>query len=108
MRSTKHRTPSSQRSEAADGRRIRAFGFRPAFGLRVSVLGFVAAMGLWLSPLFASPAQPTPLVHAHAHNDYQHERPLLDALDRGFCSVEADVHLVNGELLVAHARLLTK
>ena len=43
-----------------------------------------------------------PLPRAHAHNDYEHERPLLDALDHGFGSVEADVHLVDGELLVAH------
>src|SRR5437588_10997540 len=43
-----------------------------------------------------------PLIHAHAHNDYEHTRPLFDALDRGFCSIEADVHLVNGKLLVAH------
>ncbi len=45
-----------------------------------------------------------PLHQAHAHNDYLHERPLLDALDHGFCSVEADVHLVDGALLVAHDR----
>lgn len=45
-----------------------------------------------------------PLVHAHAHNDYNHERPLLDALDHGFCSVEADIYLVDGQLLVAHNR----
>lgn len=43
-----------------------------------------------------------PLLAAHAHNDYHHPRPLLDALDRGFCSVEADVFLVNGQLLVGH------
>jgi hypothetical protein len=43
-----------------------------------------------------------PLLRAHAHNDYEHERPLLDALDHGFTSVEADVWLVDGELLVAH------
>ena len=43
-----------------------------------------------------------PLSQAHAHNDYLHPRPLLDALDQGFCSVEADVFLVDGELLVAH------
>ena len=43
-----------------------------------------------------------PLIHAHAHNDYEHRRPLLDALDQGFCSVEADVWLVDGHLLVAH------
>jgi hypothetical protein len=45
-----------------------------------------------------------PLVRAHAHNDYEHTRPLSDALDRGFCSIEADVHLVDGRLLVAHDR----
>ena len=39
---------------------------------------------------------------AHAHNDYQHPRPLQDALDCGFCSVEADIFLKNGALLVAH------
>jgi hypothetical protein len=46
----------------------------------------------------------TPLPRAHAHNDYHHERPLLDALDHGFCSVEADIYLVEGQLLVAHDR----
>jgi hypothetical protein len=73
--------------------------------LCVCVLGLVGKCG---SPLFASePADTTtkikPLVHAHAHNDYAHERPLLDALDNGFCNVEADIFLVDGELLVAHS-----
>ena len=50
----------------------------------------------------------TPLRQAHAHNDYLHERPLLDALAHGFSSVEADVFLLDGQLLVAHdARELT-
>jgi glycerophosphoryl diester phosphodiesterase len=53
-------------------------------------------------------AEPVPLVRVHAHNDYEHKRPLLDALDHGFCSVEADVHLVDGELLVAHSRFQVK
>lgn len=44
----------------------------------------------------------TPLPQAHSHNDYQHDRPLLDALDHGFCSIEADVFLIDGELLVGH------
>jgi len=43
-----------------------------------------------------------PLIRAHAHNDYHHTRPLLDALDHGFCSVEADIFLVDGQLLVGH------
>jgi glycerophosphoryl diester phosphodiesterase len=45
-----------------------------------------------------------PLKQAHAHNDYLHDRPLLDAVDHGFASVEADIFLVDGELLVAHTR----
>jgi hypothetical protein len=44
------------------------------------------------------------LTQVHAHNDYEHPRPLFAALDHGFCSVEADVHLVDGQLLVAHDR----
>lgn len=47
-------------------------------------------------------AQSTPF--GHAHNDYYHPRPLLDALDHGFVSVEADVFLVDGEILVGHDR----
>jgi Glycerophosphoryl diester phosphodiesterase family len=48
---------------------------------------------------------PIPLLtRAHAHNDYLHPRPLLDALDQGFLCVEADIFLVNGELLVGHDR----
>ena len=43
-----------------------------------------------------------PLARAHAHNDYEHTRPLHDALDHGFTSVEADVWLVDGELRVGH------
>lgn len=39
---------------------------------------------------------------AHAHNDYEHDRPLLDALGYGFTSIEVDIHLVDGELYVAH------
>jgi hypothetical protein len=45
-----------------------------------------------------------PLENAHSHNDYWRERPLTDALDRGFGSVEADIFLVNGSLLVGHDR----
>ncbi|GGX77841.1 phosphatidylinositol-specific phospholipase C/glycerophosphodiester phosphodiesterase family protein [Streptomyces minutiscleroticus] len=45
---------------------------------------------------------PRPLWRAHAHNDYEHPRPLLDALGHRFGSVEADIYLVDGRLLVAH------
>jgi hypothetical protein len=53
-------------------------------------------------PLTPAQAEVTPLPRAHAHNDYQHARPLLDALDHGFLSVEADIFLVEGELRVGH------
>lgn len=43
-----------------------------------------------------------PIPFAHAHNDYVHKRPLLDALDHGFTSIEVDVHAIDGELYVYH------
>ena len=46
----------------------------------------------------------TPLARAHAHNDYHHKRPLLDALSHGFCSVEADIFLRGDKFHVAHTR----
>jgi glycerophosphoryl diester phosphodiesterase len=45
-----------------------------------------------------------PLPRAHAHNDYRHERPLHDALAHGFTGVEADIFLVDDDLVVAHDR----
>jgi glycerophosphoryl diester phosphodiesterase len=57
--------------------------------------------GLRLPKAYEAPAVRA-LPSAHAHNDYDHRRPLQDALDRGFNSVEADVWLVDGELRVAH------
>jgi hypothetical protein len=69
-------------------------------------LCLLAASACLALPVGAQPpAKPaTPLPRAHAHNDYEHARPLFDALDHGFCSVEADVYLVDGKLLVAHDR----
>ncbi|MBV6639861.1 MAG: phosphatidylinositol-specific phospholipase C/glycerophosphodiester phosphodiesterase family protein [Cyclobacteriaceae bacterium] len=43
-----------------------------------------------------------PLHNAHAHNDHEHKKPLLEALAHGFTSVEADVHLAFNELYVVH------
>lgn len=51
-------------------------------------------------PCFAQGPWPHP--NAHAHNDYLHRRPLHEALENGFVSIEADVHLKKGKLLVAH------
>lgn len=70
---------------------------------------------VWLTCAVALPcglvslgAGPLPLTQVHAHNDYEHLHPLFDALDHGFCSVEADIHLLGGNLLVAHDRGQTK
>lgn len=75
--------------------------------------GALTAFGATFAAVLAPPAgsafadgrrhRPHPLWRAHAHNDYEHPRPLLDALDHRFGSVEADIFLVDGELLVAHS-----
>ncbi|NUS49823.1 MAG: glycerophosphodiester phosphodiesterase [Nocardioidaceae bacterium] len=62
----------------------------------------LADRGYQLPVAHGTPAQATPLQQAHAHNDYEHRRPLQDALDHGFTSVEADVCLEDGQLLVTH------
>ena len=46
----------------------------------------------------------SPLSKAHAHNDYEHDRPFFEAFQLGFGSIEADVYAVNGQLLVGHER----
>lgn len=57
--------------------------------------------------LFLNSFSQTILTNAHAHNDYWHARPLFQALDNGFMSVEADCHLVDGSMLVAHEKNFT-
>lgn len=42
------------------------------------------------------------ILPAHAHNDYRHERPLFDALDGTFKSIEVDVFAIGDSLFVAH------
>lgn len=42
------------------------------------------------------------LLRAHTHNDYQHERPLEDAADLGYRSVEVDVFPGGERLFVGH------
>jgi hypothetical protein len=72
--------------------------------MRLERLIILSAGFALLSAIGQEGAQIPPLSFAHAHNDYEHPRPLLDALDQGFCNVEADVWLVEGKLLVAHDR----
>lgn len=68
-----------------------------------ALLAAVAATSLaTAAPASAHERGVKPLPQAHSHNDYEHTRPLRDALDQGFTSVEADIYLVDGQLLVAH------
>jgi hypothetical protein len=55
-----------------------------------------------MQPVIAVGDASQALPGAHAHNDYYHQRPLFDALQGGFVSIEADVFLVEGKLLVGH------
>ncbi|MHA7111823.1 phosphatidylinositol-specific phospholipase C/glycerophosphodiester phosphodiesterase family protein [Sunxiuqinia elliptica] len=52
----------------------------------------------WLLASCMAGAQPI----AHAHNDYEHKRPLLDALSFDFRSIEADIYAIGDSLFVAH------
>ncbi len=40
--------------------------------------------------------------NAHSHNDYEQTNPLYEAYDNGFGSIEADIFLQDGRLLVGH------
>ncbi|MZD07503.1 hypothetical protein GTW43_20800 [Streptomyces sp. SID5785] len=76
---------------------------RRALGLAAALSAGLAASQTATTAQAAGPGRgPRPLLRAHAHNDYEHPRPLLDALDHRFNSVEADIYLVDGDLLVAH------
>ena len=57
---------------------------------------------IWLLLQSCCLALVIPLSHGHAHNDYVHTRPLFEALENGFTSIEIDVYLHQGELKVAH------
>ncbi|GHC33264.1 phosphatidylinositol-specific phospholipase C/glycerophosphodiester phosphodiesterase family protein [Streptomyces cinnamoneus] len=71
--------------------------------LTAAVAGSLATPARADSPATGDAARgEQPLRNAHAHNDYAHPRPLADALSHGFGSVEADIWLVDGKLLVAH------
>jgi len=70
-------------------------------------------LGLILGATLSSPVQSAdqrdlprdlPRTIVHSHNDYLRKRPVLDALEAGAGSLEADVYLVDGQLLVGHDR----
>ena len=51
---------------------------------------------------FSNCSQEIEVIKGHAHNDYENENPLRDAIDNGFSSVEADIYLIDDNLYVSH------
>lgn len=76
---------------------------RCAAGVRWCLVGMLLA-GMSAQGRGEETSPVVPLPHAHAHNDFLHPHPLTDALEHGFCSIEADIFLVEGELLIGHTR----
>jgi Glycerophosphoryl diester phosphodiesterase family len=70
--------------------------------MKMRVVTLLVAAISTLAGTAAEPIVVTALPQAHAHNDYAHARPLADALDHGFTSVEADIFLRPEGLLVGH------
>ena len=67
---------------------------------------FIAAVaaGAILSTNAEDVRVPNRMPLIHSHNDYAQERPFWGAYEAGADSIEADVYLVGGDLLVAHTR----
>ena len=101
--------PTASTHIPANSRRIASFALVVSLALACGVWrsacgpAAAAAEGSQTSDQSQGVASGPSLMQAHAHNDYYHKRPLFDALERGFCSVEADVYLRDGKLLVAHS-----
>ncbi len=104
----REKTVSRQIPAPVLGRRLRLERLLDQGTLRRVKLAPVLFASVWMVASALADEPPRPLPFAHAHNDYEHPRPLLEALEQGFCSVEADVHLVDGRLLVAHDRWQVK
>src|SRR5688572_1304919 len=55
-----------------------------------------------LAACTSNPTPPAIRSCGHAHNDQENARPLAQALELSFCSVEVDVHVVGDQILVGH------
>jgi len=42
------------------------------------------------------------VANLHSHNDYEKSKPFTGAYDKGFGSIEADIFLFGGQLIIAH------
>ncbi|MBL7696532.1 MAG: phosphatidylinositol-specific phospholipase C/glycerophosphodiester phosphodiesterase family protein [Chitinophagaceae bacterium] len=59
-------------------------------------------VALCLSALVSVKGQRYTTANAHSHNDYEQHVPFYKAWENGFGSIEADVFLVDANLIVAH------
>ncbi len=73
-----------------------------ASSLLVSLSVASAPAGAGEGAPHATPGRGAMLIHSH--NDYAQKRPFWGAYEAGADSIEADVFLVDGDLLVAHTR----
>jgi alkaline phosphatase len=81
-------------------------------GLKRMIGRVIALAGLTLPAVVTGAAADTSCaartILIHSHNDYRQKRPFWDAYEAGAHSIEADIHLVGGDLLVAHDRRAVK
>lgn len=63
---------------------------------------FLIIVLLATSLVMAQPAYT--VANAHSHNDYEQKIPFYTAYNARFGSIEADIFLQNGELIVAHSK----
>jgi alkaline phosphatase len=68
-----------------------------------AVVAFVVALSLTVRPI-ASTAQPLhyTVANTHSHNDYEQAAPFWAAWQQQFGSIEADIWLVGGKVLIGH------
>lgn len=69
---------------------------KPLYCLLQGVMALLLFLPLWAN------AQLMPLPNAFAHNDYQHKKPLFEAISNGYNNIEADVYVYKGRLVVTH------
>lgn len=63
-------------------------------------------LSFFLFTIFSANAQPTiySAANAHSHNDYEQKLPFQTAYNEQFGSMEADIYLIDGNLLVSHEK----
>ena len=66
---------------------------------------FIRAVCLLIISCTVLRGQSTALIHGHAHNDYKQDKPLSEALELGFKSIEVDIFWHRDSIRVAHTRL---